>query len=134
MGFTSLQYREMLATLERNSHRSPATDDAVTNEKGLHVEIMAWCDKQWPRIKYIHARMDRKSTIAVGAHDLTLFMPGGKVLCIECKAKAGKLSNEQLAWTAEMRLNGHEVWVVRSMGEFEGLVRGNDRTDAQPTP
>jgi hypothetical protein len=101
-----------------NVHRS----EHVTDELKLHDEIIAWCNKQHPRIKYIHARTDRRSTIATGAHDFTIFFPNGKTICIEVKSKTGKLSTEQLAWRAEMKRLSHVIFVVRAFGEFECIA------------
>jgi len=58
--------------------------EARQPEVKLHEKIIAHCESQWPRWKFIHARTDRRSTIAVGCQDFTIFMPGG-VLCVECK-------------------------------------------------
>lgn len=91
--------------------------------QGLHIPIIEWCNKQWPRVKYIHARTDIPSGITVGCQDFTLFLPGGRVLCIECKRGDGKMSADQLAWKKEMEMLGHAVYVIRSMAEFYELVK-----------
>ena len=96
----------------------PASGDGVISELPLHDEIIRHCNSQCPRWKYIHARTDQKSTIGVGVHDFTIFLPGGRVLCIECKTRLGKLTPEQLAWKLEMEMLGHAVHVVRSFQEF----------------
>lgn len=94
----------------------------VSDELALHDEIIKWCVSQWPRVKYIHARTDQKSTIAKGCHDFTLFLPDGRTLCFECKKKDGKWSEDQLGWKKEMELLGHAVHDVRSMQDFFALV------------
>lgn len=93
-----------------------------TGKGGLHEQIMEFCDAQWPRWKFIHSRTDQKSTVEVGSHDFTIFLPNGKTLCVECKAKGGKLSNEQLAWAKELSMLGHGVHVVFSLEEFKKVV------------
>ena len=100
-----------------------APPNAVERESKLHEEIMRHCDHQWPRWKYIHCRMDRESTIAVGAPDFVIALPGGRVIWIECKAKDGKRSVEQLAWATQMEMLGHTVHLVRSFEEFLELAR-----------
>lgn len=95
----------------------------VNQESELHDEIEAWCLSQHPRVKYIHARMDKRSTIAVGAPDFVLFLLGGRVLCVECKAKQGKLTPEQLAYHKELEMLGHHPIVVRSFEEFKIMVK-----------
>lgn len=93
-----------------------------TGKGGLHEMIVHWCNSQWPRVKFISARTDQRSTIAVGAHDFTLYLPKGRVLNVECKARGGKLSIEQQAWIRELQMLGHEVQVVWSFDEFLKLV------------
>ena len=96
--------------------------DRETGKGGLHEQIMDYCNAQWPRWKFIHSRTDQKSTVAVGSHDFTVFLPGGRVVCVEAKAKGGKLSNEQLAWAKELSMLGHGVHVVFSLEEFKRVV------------
>jgi len=98
----------------------------VERERGLHEAILDHCAAQWPRWKVIHARMDKRSTIQVGAQDLTIFMPGGNVLCIECKARREKLTPEQLAWATEMSMLGHSVHVVWSMEDFLAILKSSN--------
>ena len=107
--------------MDSNAGRVPsplAHSDPVDSEAKLHSQIMEWCDSQWPRWKYLHCRMDRKSTVAPGVHDLTVFGPHPLVLLIECKKKDGKLSEEQLCWIAEMKMIHWNVHVVYSFEEF----------------
>lgn len=96
--------------------------EAVRLEGKLHQDICNHCDAQWPRWKVIHARMDKKNTIGIGVHDFTVFLPRGRMLCIECKAGNEKLTHEQLVWRKELEFLGHTVHVVRSMQEFLTLV------------
>lgn len=102
--------------------------EGLRSERKLHEDIMAHCDKQWPRWKYVHARMDKPSTIAVGAPDFVIFTPGNeemhpRVFAIECKRGGKKPTPEQLAWHKEMEMLGHRVHVVYSMEEFLEIVK-----------
>lgn len=140
---TPEQYHAMLARLERNNLRDPkqlfdqagqpptVASESAHREKSagrpdpeskLHDSIIEWANSQWPRMKFIHARMDQRSTIAVGAPDFVLFLLAGRVLCVECKAKGKKPTPEQLAWHKEMEMLGHKVHVVWSMDDFMKLV------------
>lgn len=101
----------------------PPPTNAVALEIPLHHKIMKWCDEQWPRVKYIRARSDMESTIAEGCQDFTVFMPGGRTVCIECKAKDGKMKDAQLSWKAEMEKLGHVIHIVRSMEEFREAIK-----------
>ena len=96
----------------------------VDLEGKLHNQIIEWCDHQWPVLKYIHARRDKKATIGVGIQDFTIFLPGGRVLCVECKARNEKPDDAQLAWALQMRMLGHTVHCIRSWEEFAELVKG----------
>jgi len=120
---STAQFQEMLARSERYSGRLPKPSEPVEKEATLHRQIMDWCNGQWPRWKFIHARTDQRSTIQIGSHDLTVFGPFPKCLLIECKTKTGKLSEDQLIWKAEMSQLGWTVEVVRSMGEFLTLIK-----------
>lgn len=65
--------------------------------------------------------MDKRSTIAAGCQDFTIFTPG-RVLCVECKRVGGKLTLEQNAWAIEMKMLGYEVRVVETFEEFLNLL------------
>jgi hypothetical protein len=96
-------------------------------EMPLHDKIMQHCAAQFPRWLYIRARSDMASTIAVGAQDFTIFLPGGRVLCVECKSATGKCSPEQAGWHFEMQRLGHHVYIVRSWGEFLECLQTHNR-------
>jgi hypothetical protein len=91
-------------------------------ERHLHEDIIRHCNQQWPRWKYIHARMDQKSTIQEGAQDFTIFMPGNRTLCVECKRPGEKPTAEQRAWAKEMEMLGHTVHVITTMEQFKALL------------
>ncbi len=131
--FTAFDAIHMQANCDRNRKRADFVADAagepVALESDLHESIMKYCDRQWPRWKYIRARMDKKSTMQVGCQDFTIFARvkidedyGARVFCIECKARNEKPSPEQLAWHKEMEMVGFTVHVVRSMDEFLEVV------------
>jgi len=96
--------------------------DGVARELALHDEIIAHCRQQWPPWKYIRANPVEASTIAKGCQDFTIFLPGGRLLCVECKRADGKLSDDQQIWAKELIMLGHQVHVVRSMDEFLKVV------------
>jgi hypothetical protein len=118
-----MTYNDVLAHEAKLKADKPAPDDAVTQESPLHRKIMDYCEEQWPKWKYIRARMDKRSTIAVGAQDITIFASRGRLFCIECKSKSGKLDPDQLIWRKEMEMVGHPVHLVRSFSEFLELVK-----------
>jgi hypothetical protein len=115
MGFSIDQFNQMQARLSKKPQPS---SELVEREIPLHNQIIEWCNSQFPRVKYIRARSDKKSTIGVGVCDFTLFLPKGVVLCVECKSKTGKLSVEQLAFALEMGRLEHKVHLVTNFDEF----------------
>lgn len=122
MGISEFQYRQMLERTAGGKVRQPVPENATVQELPLHDKIIEHCLSQWPRWKYLRANPTAKSTIAKGAQDFTIFLPGGVTLCIECKSRTGKLSADQRDWKKEMEMLGHTVHEVRSMEEFLTLV------------
>lgn len=103
---------------------APASENPpVDRESKLHDQILAFCAGRWPRWVTIRCRMDKRSTIAVSAHDITIFLPNGGILCLECKAAKRKLTPEQQAWAKEMEMLGHCVYTVWSFADFESILR-----------
>lgn len=100
----------------------PSLSSSEAKESELHNEIIAFCNSQWPRWPYIHCRMDKRSTVAVGCQDFTIFRPDGKVLCIEVKGKGKKRTPEQIAWAFQMQKVGYTVHCIHSWAEFLELV------------
>lgn len=105
---------------------APKPPDAPSRAEQLESDlagaIRAYCVTQWPRWKIIAARSDKPSTLEVGAHDMTVFLPGNVTAKLELKAKDGKVKPAQAAWAAELRALGHKVHVVRSMEEFHAAI------------
>ncbi len=94
----------------------------IDRESKLHKAIMEWCDKQWPRWKYVHSRTDTRSTVAVGVADLIIFGPHPLCILAECKTASGKLSEAQQIWITEMRQLDWEVHIVRDEAQFHAAV------------
>jgi hypothetical protein len=125
MGFSEADYITMQARLNKN--RPPESEpESVTVESVLHDKIIAECRyRHWP---YIHSRMDRASTIALGAPDFVIFLEAGRVVSVECKTKTGKLTTRQLYWKMYLEKNGHEHYVVRSMKDFWNAISRNPKS------
>lgn len=97
---------------------------AVLDEIPLHNEIIKDCNAHWPKWKYIHANPSEPSGIQTGAPDFPIiYLPGGKFIIVECKAKGGKLRPEQLAFKVELEMIGHRVHVVYSMDDYRAALR-----------
>jgi len=59
----------------------------------------------------------------VGSSDILGILPGGKLLCIECKAKSGRLSPEQKQFLDDARELGALALVVRGWQELDEALR-----------
>ncbi len=129
MGATNMRMTlaEYLAYEARSiaSRKRVIGDDStpVTQEIPLHDEIIKYCRSQWPAWKFRHARTDKRTTEEIGVEDFTIFLPGGKTLHLELKAKDKKQTPEQLAWAKQLEMLGHQVHVIRSMEEFLQLTK-----------
>jgi len=127
MHISAAQYREMQLRLAA-AHHTPHADvprEAATREVGsggLHQQIINWCDQQHPRWKAVHSRTDKPSTTELGTPDFVVFGPFPKCLVFECKARTGKLTEDQRNWAYEMSMLGWDVKIVRSLQEFEALT------------
>lgn len=96
--------------------------DAVEKESDLHDEIIKFCNSEWPRLKYVHSQMNKKTTVGIGVPDFVIALPRGNTLYCECKRKGSKPTTEQLGWAKEMSMLGHTVHFVWSFQEFMSIV------------
>lgn len=63
-----------------------------------------------------------------GTPDRLVMLSGGRVLWLEVKLKAGKLSPDQVAWHRRATRDGHKVVTVRSVSEAVAIVRLADKS------
>jgi len=59
----------------------------------------------------------------IGSSDILGILPGGRMLCVECKAKSGKLSPEQKQFLDDARELGALALVVRDWQELDESLR-----------
>lgn len=95
----------------------------VEKEIPLHDEVIKFCRSQFPPWKFRHARTDKRTTEEIGVEDFSIFMPGGKTLHVECKAKDKKQTPEQLAWAKQLEMLNHKLHVVTSFEQFLQLTK-----------
>ena len=119
---TPMQYALVVERLKRSTpSREAAGEPAVRlRERDLHDAILVECRRRGFAV--IHARMDRASTIAVGAPDFIIGMPAGFTLWLEVKGPKGKPTPAQLGWLRHLQKLGHRAHLVRSLDEFLSLV------------
>ena len=121
MGWTPFQFHQYEA--KRKPREQIGGPGAVSLEIPLHNKIIEYCNSKWPRWVYLHANPAAKSTIRKGAADFTIFLPPGRFILIECKARDGKLSKDQLIFIKEMEMVGTKVHVVDSFEGFLNAIR-----------
>jgi hypothetical protein len=59
----------------------------------------------------------------VGSSDILGILPGGRLLCVECKAKGGRLSPEQKQFLDDVQELGALALVVQGWWELEESLR-----------
>jgi hypothetical protein len=59
----------------------------------------------------------------VGSSDILGILPGGRLLCVECKAPDGRLSPEQKQFLADVRELGALAVVARGWKELDQALR-----------
>ena len=97
-------------------------------ESDLHKLIAAECGRR--ALVVFHGRMDRRSGRTVGEPDLTICLPQGRVLFVECKTPSGRLSEDQCTVRARMGLLGHRVHVVTDFLQFHQILTAELRAGA----
>ncbi|MEI8288633.1 MAG: VRR-NUC domain-containing protein [Verrucomicrobiota bacterium] len=102
--------------------RSGVAADAPEREiEGLHRPIIEECKRRgW---KYVHSDPTRPSTCGEGVCDFIIYADGGRMFHVECKARKGKLSLEQMAFIHWIEKLGHKCHVVTGMSEFMEIVK-----------
>lgn len=115
--------KEQLAGLGYDEHgnRLKSDDEGFERERDLHDYIIDRCRELGYYV--IHSRMDRRSTVAVGAPDFVVAMPGGRTVWIECKSAKGKPTTAQLASVTWLLRLGHIVHIVRSKKEADSVLK-----------
>lgn len=79
-----------------------------------------------PNGGYRNAREATKLTqtgLFKGVADL-LFMYDGKTYCIEMKTEVGSQSKGQEFWEGQVKKQGFDYFVCRSLEEFQGVIQG----------
>jgi hypothetical protein len=111
---------DKMSPKDRESLKCKTTKELVAKsdirlEKELH-ELVSGHLRSYG-FPFVHARMDKKSTIAVGWPDFTVCVHG-KFVCFELKTPRGTLSDEQIVYQQQIISGFGDYHVVRSFQEF----------------
>lgn len=119
--WTQAQVEQHNARVGRYGAPKTVVPDASKEEKRLHQEILDYCKrKQWIAL---HGSMAEPTARVLGEFDFTILADRGRVFFVEVKTAKGKLTLEQAGlhlWATKL---GHRPQVVRSLAEFEEVVR-----------
>jgi len=114
----------ILAPLPRYHDLAGADPPDEGPESKLQGKIVAWA-KEWGRpIQSNRQARGARTLLTPGWPDITLILPGGRVLFIELKAGKGRLSEEQKQMKLQFMALGHEIYEVRSYRRFLEIVKG----------
>lgn len=89
-------------------------------ESDLHKQILAECSRR--NLVCFHGSTAHKTRRTPGEPDCVILLPGGRVLLVECKTKAGQRSEAQIDVFLRAHLLGHTVHLVRSFEDFHALL------------
>jgi hypothetical protein len=120
MPITPTQFAEMEARVLPKLPPEKRTANAVDREGDLHDEIIEHCRARG--YLYFHQRMDKPSHGLVGFPDFVIFMPAAMTVFLECKAKGGKTTTEQLAKLAHARKLGYHAEVVDNFSDAYQII------------
>jgi hypothetical protein len=110
--------RVVAAAAAREGSVAPTTEEAAApgTEGKLHQDILGEVRKRgWIAFHGSTAHRTRRTK---GEPDFVVLGDRGRLAMFECKTKSGKLRPDQQALLAHAAKLGHEIRVVRSVGDF----------------
>lgn len=66
----------------------------------------------------------KRQGVKPGVPDVCIMLAYGPAIWIELKAPKGKPTAQQLDFIAWANTHGHPAWVVRSVDELDGILKG----------
>lgn len=113
------------ARVAGQKHPPARLGEGVEREADLHDQIEKECrHRGWP---FVHSRMDRRTTVAVGVVDFVIAADNGRTFWIEAKGAKTKVTREQAATIHWLQNLGHTAAVVRSLAEFLAAIAPNTK-------
>lgn len=120
MNMTHAEYLAHEARIRNFAMAKLQPSEGVEREADLHDQIEKECrHRGWP---FVHSRMDRRTTTAVGTVDFVIAADGGRTFWIEAKGAKTKVTREQAATIHWLATLGHTAAVVRSLDEFLKVI------------
>ena len=121
MRWTREQFEEYIV---KRSKWSMDALDPTKPDPGKEARLQKKCEK-WLKshgYPYFHDRSRKRNK--AGLPDLICFLPEGRTVIIELKAKGGRLSKEQQHTIRMLKYLKHEVYEVRSYKRFLQIMEG----------
>lgn len=107
-------------------------NDTEQPDSGKEARLQLKCER-WLRdhgYPYVHDRSRKKNRR--GIPDLICFLPEGRVVVVELKAKDGRLSFEQTQTLRMLKYLKHEVHEVRSFKRFLQIMEATCQHTNEP--
>ena len=103
---------------------SVISDDAAEEESKLQADIIDYCTrKDW---MVFYGSMAHRTKRPPGEPDFWI-VTDSKIVMVEAKSKTGDRSPAQRKVAAHAKRLGHTVHLVRSMSEFEAVIKANQK-------
>lgn len=100
--------------------KAVVASEGCSDESKLHEQIIEACKQRG--FYYVHSRMDRRTTTALGVVDFIVALDGGRTLWVEAKAGKRKPTREQAGTLLWLEQLGHKAVVCRSLTDFLNAV------------
>jgi hypothetical protein len=124
MRWNQQEYDEYMAKRYAGHTREDLADTFQPDEgpeSNLQRKAETWLKDHW--FPYVHDRSKGKNDPGA-ILDLHIYLPGGRHVVIEFKAKGNKMSTEQKETFRRIQFLGHEIYECRSFRQFLQIVQG----------
>lgn len=105
------------------------------SEDAIHVNCYTWFHNSYPELRgllcynlnnsrnNVDGARNKAKGLQPGRSDLVLYWQG-RAIMIEFKTQTGTQEPAQVKWEALIRKHGFEYHLIRSLEEFQHLIRG----------
>ena len=113
--------------VEGPPEQSPVLQLSSKADDKAEKDLQTVCERELSRNAIAFLHISFRAREKAGWPDL-VFALDGRPIAVELKAKGGKLSTDQVKMLTMMKVNGWEVYVLRSYVPFWGLLNGLPQT------